>query len=72
MYIKAQDYEVNSFSRDFNMDTLVGFYACDVLIIAIPPSDEYLDVYRFKVVVPFMSRRPIIYPSGKIIAHDKR
>ena len=36
--------EVNCLSRDINMDTLVGFYACDVLIIAIPPSDEYLDV----------------------------
>jgi len=36
--------EVNCLSRDVNMDTLVGFYACDTLIIAIPPSDEYLDV----------------------------
>lgn len=36
--------EVNCLSRDVNMDTLVGFYACDALIIAIPPSDEYLDV----------------------------
>ncbi|MCF6245107.1 MAG: hypothetical protein L3J43_08715 [Sulfurovum sp.] len=36
--------EVNCLSRDINMDTLVGFYACDALIIAIPPSDEYLDV----------------------------
>jgi hypothetical protein len=26
------------------MDCLVGFYKCDSLIIAIPPSDEYLDV----------------------------
>jgi nucleoside-diphosphate-sugar epimerase len=36
--------EVNCLSRDVNMDTLVGFYACDALIIAVPPSDEYLDV----------------------------
>ena len=36
--------EVNCLSRDINMDTLVGFYACDALIIAVPPSDEYLDV----------------------------
>jgi len=36
--------EVNCLCRDINMDTLVGFYDCDVLIIAIPPSDEYLDV----------------------------
>ncbi len=35
--------EVNCLSRDINMDTLVGFYACDALIIAVPPSDEYLD-----------------------------
>jgi len=36
--------EVNCLSRDVNMDILVGFYTCDVLVIAIPPSDEYLDV----------------------------
>jgi len=36
--------EVNCLSRDINMDTLVGFYACDALIISVPPSDEYLDV----------------------------
>lgn len=42
--LETQGYEVNCLSRDINMDTLVGFYACDVLIIAIPPSDEYLDV----------------------------
>jgi len=36
--------EVNCLSRDVNMDTLVGFYACDALIIAVSPSDEYLDV----------------------------
>ena len=36
--------EVNCLSRDINMDTLVGFYACDALVIAVPPSDEYLDV----------------------------
>jgi len=36
--------EVNCLSHDVDMDTLVGFYACDTLIIAIPPSDEYLDV----------------------------
>lgn len=42
--LETQGHEVNCLSRDINMDTLVGFYACDVLIIAIPPSDEYLDV----------------------------
>jgi len=36
--------EVNCLSRDMNMDALVGFYACDVLIIAIPPSDDYADI----------------------------
>jgi len=42
--LEAQGHEVNCLCRDVNMDTLVGFYACDALIIAIPPSDEYLDV----------------------------
>ncbi|PHR56016.1 MAG: hypothetical protein COA44_09105 [Arcobacter sp.] len=42
--LEEQGHEVNCLSRDINMDTLVGFYDCDALIIAIPPSDEYLDV----------------------------
>lgn len=42
--LQAQGHEVNCLSRDVDMDTLVGFYACDALIIALPPSDEYLDV----------------------------
>jgi nucleoside-diphosphate-sugar epimerase len=42
--LEALGDEVNCLCRDVNMDSLVGFYACDVLIIAIPPSDEYLDV----------------------------
>lgn len=42
--LEARGDEVNCLSRDIGMDTLVGFYAADALIIAIPPSDEYLDV----------------------------
>ena len=42
--LEALGDEVNCLCRDVNMDSLVGFYACDVLLIAIPPSDEYLDV----------------------------
>jgi nucleoside-diphosphate-sugar epimerase len=42
--LEALGDEVNCLCRDVNMDSLVGFYACDVLVIAIPPSDEYLDV----------------------------
>ncbi len=42
--LESKGDEVNCLSRDINMDTLVGFYACDALIIAVPPSDEYLDV----------------------------
>jgi len=42
--LESKGDEVNCLSRDIDMDTLVGFYACDTLIIAIPPSDEYLDV----------------------------
>ncbi len=37
-------HEVNCLCRDVNMDTLIGFYNCDALVIAVPPSDEYLDV----------------------------
>jgi len=36
--------EVYCLSRDVKMNTFLGFYACDTLIIAIPPSDRYLDV----------------------------
>lgn len=42
--LESQGHEANCLSRDIGMDTLVGFYAADTLIIAIPPSDEYLDV----------------------------
>jgi len=42
--LESEGHEVNCLSRDIGMDTLVGFYAADALVIAIPPSDEYLDV----------------------------
>ncbi len=42
--LESRGNEVNCLSRDVNMDTLVGFYACDALIIAVPPSEEYVDV----------------------------
>jgi len=42
--MEEQGHEVNCLCRDINMDSLVGFYNCDALIIAVPPSDEYLDV----------------------------
>jgi len=42
--LELQGHEVNCLCRDISMDTLVGFYKCDALIIAIPPSDEYLSV----------------------------
>ncbi|MDQ7085625.1 MAG: hypothetical protein Q9M36_12255 [Sulfurovum sp.] len=41
--MEAKGDEVNCLSRDNGMDTLVGFYAADVLIIAIPPSDDSLE-----------------------------
>ncbi len=41
--LEALGDDVNCLCRDVNMDTLVGFYACDILVIAIPPSDEYLE-----------------------------
>lgn len=42
--LESKGHEVNCLSRDIGMNSVVQFYACDVLIIAIPPSDEYLDV----------------------------
>ncbi|WP_122892994.1 Rossmann-fold NAD(P)-binding domain-containing protein [Arcobacter peruensis] len=42
--MEEQGHEVNCLCRDINMDSLVGFYNCDALIIAVQPSDEYLDV----------------------------
>ena len=42
--LEGEGHEVNCLSRDIDMDTLVGFYACDALVIAVPPSDEYLDL----------------------------
>ena len=41
--LESKGHEVNCLSRDVGMDTLVGFYAADAIVIAIPPSDTYLD-----------------------------
>ncbi len=41
--MEAKGDEVNCLCRDVGMDTLVGFYAADVLLIAIPPSAESLE-----------------------------
>ena len=36
--------EVNCLSRDIDKNILLGLYTCDSCIIAIPPSDKYLEV----------------------------
>ena len=42
--LKTLGYEVNCLSRDVGMDTLDGLYACDVFVIATPPSSKgYFD-----------------------------
>jgi len=67
--------EVNCLSRDVNMDTLVGFYACDALIIAIPPSDEYLDVIEdayFSVSLNETLDTQIIFLSSTSFYEDKK
>jgi len=37
-------HSVQCLSRDIRVDRQSGYYVCDVLVIAIPPSDIYLDV----------------------------
>ncbi|PHS31721.1 MAG: hypothetical protein COA92_07685 [Sulfurovum sp.] len=67
--------EVNCLSRDINMDTLVGFYAADVLIIAIPPSDDYLDVIEdalYSVSLNEVLITQIIFLSSISFYDDKK
>ncbi len=67
--------EVNCLSRDINMDTLVGFYACDVLIISIPPSDEYLDVIEdayFSLSLNEALDTQVIFLSSTSFYDDKK
>jgi len=40
----ALPYEIHCLSRDSSVNTEAGMYDCDVLVIAIPPRDNYLEV----------------------------
>jgi nucleoside-diphosphate-sugar epimerase len=42
--LESMGHEVNCLSRDIGMNAVAQLYACDVLLIAIPPSSEYLEV----------------------------
>jgi len=67
--------EVNCLCRDVGMDSLVGFYACDVLIIAIPPSDEYLDAIEdayFSIALDEAINTQVIFLSSTSFYEDKK
>ena len=73
--LESKGDEVNCLSRDINMDTLVGFYACDTLIIAIPPSDTYLDVLEdvvFSVSLNEALDTQIIFLSSTSFYNSKK
>ena len=73
--LESKGDEINCLSRDINMDTLVGFYACDTLIIAIPPSDEYLDVIEdayFSVSLNEALDTQVIFLSSTSFYDDKK
>ncbi len=74
--LEALGDEVNCLSRDVDMDTLVGFYACDVLVIAIPPSSEgYLDAIEdayFSVSLNEAIVTQVIFLSSTSFYDDKK
>jgi nucleoside-diphosphate-sugar epimerase len=73
--LESNNDEVNCLCRDVNMDTLVGFYACDALIIAIPPSDEYLDVIEdvyFSLSLNEALDTQVIFLSSTSFYDDKK
>lgn len=73
--LESEGHEVNCLSRDINMDTLVGFYACDALIIAVPPSDDYLDVIEdayFSVSLNEVINTQIIFLSSLSFYDEKK
>lgn len=73
--LEAKGDEVNCLLRDINMDTLVGFYACDVLLIAIPPSDEYLEVIEdayFSLSLNEALETQVIFLSSISFYDDKK
>ena len=73
--LEALGDEVNCLCRDVNMDTLVGFYNCDALIIAIPPSDEYLDVIEdvyFSISLNEAIQTQMIFLSSTSFYDDKK
>ena len=73
--LEALGDEVNCLCRDVNMDTLVGFYNCDALVIAVPPSDEYLDVIEdvyFSVFLNEAIQTQMIFLSSTSFCDDKK
>lgn len=73
--LEALGDEVNCLCRDVNMDTLVGFYNCDALVIAVSPSDEYLDVIEdvyFSVSLNEAIQTQMIFLSSTSFYDDKK
>ena len=42
--LEAHSYKINCLSRDIKANEEAHMYACDTLVIAIPPRDNYIDV----------------------------
>jgi len=73
--LEEEGHEVNCLSRDNGMDTLVGFYAADVLIIAIPPSDDYLETIEdafYSLSLNEMIETQIIFLSSLSFYDNKK
>ena len=42
--LEAHSYKINCLSRDIKANVEAHMYACDTLVIAIPPRDNYINV----------------------------
>lgn len=73
-------YQVHCLSRDIELNTKNGLYECDILVIAIPPRDNYLEVLQQTLVkievstqiihlssISFYSGKPLVIEAESLV-----
>lgn len=61
--VLSKEYQVHCLSRDIELNHKNGLYACDTLVIAIPPKDDYLEVLRQTLKLVQESKQVILLSS---------
>ena len=81
--LNTNKYETVCLSRDMEENSATRSYACDVLVIAIPPRDNYLEVLRetlerieasTQVIllssISFYDGKPLVIEGEGLVQHD--